>query len=153
MGGLVSGYDIHLHAECREPGPGLWIPLPALNHGSRHVTRAAVRGWEGQREPLRNPHQNLLVSHALKREFPKREYLPTQDPETPDVAVEREGGPVVCGNQELGRHPANGEELRPVVIVISLVEVVTYAEVCDLDVVVGRYEAVASGQVSVDDSL
>lgn len=151
--GLFPSDDVHLHAESRESWSRLWVSLPALGHGSDHVIRTGGGGWERQCETLWHPHQHLFIRQTLKWQLSKREHLPTQNSKTPDVAVEREGGAIVRGNQEFRRHPANGEELRSVVIVISLIEVVTYAEVGNLDVAVRGDEAVASGEVSMDDPL
>ena len=67
--------------------------------------------------------------------------------------MEGEGGAFVRADQQLGRHPANGEQLGAVVIVICWVEVMANAEVGNLDMVVRGYEAVPSGQVAMDDPL
>ena len=134
-------------------GACLRVQLPALRHDTGHVTRALVRRWETQQQPLWHLYQHPLISHTLVRQLSECEDFPTENSKTPHIAVQREGGAVLRGNQQLRWHPSDGEELGTVVMVISWVQVMPDAEVGNLDVVVTGDKAVTSGQVTMDDPL
>ena len=59
----------------------------------------------------------------------------------------------LLGNEELRRHPSDGQQLRAIVIIVCLVEVVSDAEVGNLEVMIGGDEAVPGGEVAVNDPL
>ena len=149
---LVQPHVHDGHAELGEARPRLWLTVPALGHDGVHVGGASLgRDWEEL--PQRHPLQHLLVAPVLVRQLGKGEDLPTEHAKAPDVAVQGEGGAPIGVQEQLWWHPADREELGAVVIVIRAVEVMADAEVSDLDTMVGGDEAVAGGEVAMDDPL
>ena len=100
-----------------------------------------------------NHREDILVSQAVVGQTRVREHLPAKDAKRPDIAVEREGRTFIGIYQELWRHPSNRQQLGPVVIVIIVVKVVTYAEVGNFDSEVRGDETVSCGEVAMNDSL
>ena len=102
--------------------------MPTVHHDVIEGRGAALTRAAESRTS-RDHRKNFFICEGVVRESGVGEHLPTEHTEGPDVTVEGEGGAFVRRHQQLRGHPPDGQQLRTVVIVIVIVEVVTYAEV------------------------